>query len=398
MRLDPAFAARAETSTRAADTPRPRPCVLVVDDEPQITRSVAELLAPDYEVVTAGSADEALALLAQRSFHVILSDQRMPRGNGSVLLARSLHVAPETTRILFTGYSDISAVIDAVNEGQVYHYLAKPWRPEELRAVVEQGVERYRLVTENRRLLDELQIANRELEAANRELNEFVAWVAHDLRSPLRALDGFSLILSDDFGDDLDDTAKQHLARIRAASRRLDELFDAQITLAEAGRRPIALEAVDVTAAARRVADELQRGEPGRVVDVVIADDLQATTDPELARPRSAAPHRQRLEVHFADGTGADRGRRAAGRSRSGLLRARQRRRVRRRLRRQAVRPLRAPPHARRVRRHRHRPDDRPARARSSGRPLLGRGRDRTRGRRSSSRSSGKAGVNSTWS
>jgi light-regulated signal transduction histidine kinase (bacteriophytochrome) len=206
----------------------------------------------------------------------------MPGGNGSVLLARSLHIAPETTRILFTGYADISAVIEAVNEGQVYHYLAKPWQPEELRAVVEQGVERYRLVTENRRLLDELQKANRDLEAANRELNEFVSWVAHDLRSPLRALDGFSLILCDDYADRLDETALRHLARIRAASQRLDELFDAQIALAEAGRRPIVLEEVDVTAAARRVAGELLRAEPGRVVELVVADGLHMTTDADL--------------------------------------------------------------------------------------------------------------------
>ena len=88
--------------------------------------------------------------------------------------------------------------------------------------------------------------------------------------------------MCDDFGDDLDETAKQHLARIRAASRRLDELFDAQITLAEAGRRPIAVEAVDVTAAARRVADGLQARDPARRVAVDVADGLHATTDAGL--------------------------------------------------------------------------------------------------------------------
>ena len=141
-----------------------RPCVLVVDDEPEITRSVAELLERDCDVLTANSADEALALLERHEVAVVLTDQRMPGGSGSELLARALHVAPETTRILFTGYSDIGAVIEAVNEGHVYRYVTKPWRPEELQAVLSQGLERHRLVIENQRLLQELTVANEDLE------------------------------------------------------------------------------------------------------------------------------------------------------------------------------------------------------------------------------------------
>lgn len=144
--------------------PTPLPCVLVIDDEPEITTSVADLLHRDYRVMTANSAEQGLALLRENSVAVILSDQRMPGGTGAELLARSLDMAPETTRILFTGYSDISAVIDAVNEGQVYRYIAKPWRPEELKLVISQGLDHYQLVTENRRLLAELTEANIELE------------------------------------------------------------------------------------------------------------------------------------------------------------------------------------------------------------------------------------------
>ena len=93
----------------------PRPCVLVVDDEPEITRSVAELLGRDYRVLTASSAEEGLALLEANAVAVILADQRMPGSTGAQMLARATAIAPETTRLLFTGYSDISAVIDAVS-------------------------------------------------------------------------------------------------------------------------------------------------------------------------------------------------------------------------------------------------------------------------------------------
>ena len=140
------------------------PCVLVIDDEPEITASVAALLDGHYRVITARSAEEGLALLRDNSVAVILTDQRMPGGTGSELLARSLDIAPEASRILFTGYSDITAVIDAVNEGQVYRYITKPWQPDELRAVLNDGLDRHRLVVENRRLISELTAANAALE------------------------------------------------------------------------------------------------------------------------------------------------------------------------------------------------------------------------------------------
>jgi two-component system cell cycle response regulator len=180
MKLSPAFDAKVrkrDERMKASPSAGPddrgpaddRACLLVVDDEPEITRSVAELLQRDHRVLEANSTAEALVLLEDNTVSVILTDQRMPNGTGAELLARCLDIAPEVTRILFTGYSDISAVIEAVNKGQIYYYLAKPWKPEELQIVLSQGLERYRLVTHNRVLLDELTEANRELEERVRE-------------------------------------------------------------------------------------------------------------------------------------------------------------------------------------------------------------------------------------
>ena len=92
---------------------------------------------------------------------------------------------------------------------------------------------------------------------------------AHDLRSPLRALDGFSSAILEEYGDCLDETGKDYLARIRAASRRMDELFDAQLALAQSGRFPIELSDVDLTSMARRVAERLRRAEPRARRDVL---------------------------------------------------------------------------------------------------------------------------------
>jgi two-component system, cell cycle response regulator len=146
-----------------------REIVLVVDDESEITQSVAELLDREYGVLTANSSDEAVELLEHNEVSVILADQRMPRGSGAELLARSIDIAPDATRILFTGYSDIAAVVAAINEGHVFYYLTKPWSPEALQALVSRGLERHRLVIENRNLLLELTRVNQSLEERVRE-------------------------------------------------------------------------------------------------------------------------------------------------------------------------------------------------------------------------------------
>ncbi len=158
---------RVETDEGAASDKRN--VVLVVDDESEITQSVAQLLDRNYGVLTANSCDEAIRLLEHNRVSVILADQRMPSGSGAELLAHSIAIAPDATRILFTGYSDIEAVIAAINQGHVFYYLTKPWSPEELRALVGRGLERHQLLVENHALLAELITMNRELEDRVRE-------------------------------------------------------------------------------------------------------------------------------------------------------------------------------------------------------------------------------------
>lgn len=145
------------------------PCILVVDDEPAIRESLRELLRREFEVVTAGSAQEALELLNQVSPALVLSDQRMPGITGSQLLAQIVQVAPEVTRVLITGYADLNAVIEAVNDGRIFYYVTKPWEADQLLAIIRRGVERHRLLVENRQLLEELRRANRELEERVRQ-------------------------------------------------------------------------------------------------------------------------------------------------------------------------------------------------------------------------------------
>ncbi len=110
--------------------------VLCVDDEPSILRSLSWLLKKQFEVQTAASGQEALALLRNNDFDVIISDQRMPGMMGSELLREARKISPRSMRILLTGYSDLQAILRSVNDGEVFRFINKPWSIKELPEVV----------------------------------------------------------------------------------------------------------------------------------------------------------------------------------------------------------------------------------------------------------------------
>lgn len=136
-------------------TPKKHP-VLIVDDEPEILFSLELLLRRDFELYTAQSGSEALDILHQHPVDVIMTDQRMPRMTGVELLRRARGECPEAVRIIFTGYADIRAVIDAINEGRIYRYLVKPWDPDDLRQLLHEACDYHDRMIERERLLVDL--------------------------------------------------------------------------------------------------------------------------------------------------------------------------------------------------------------------------------------------------
>ena len=122
-------------------TPRRLPAVLFVDDEERVLHALAGLFQGTYEVHTATSGAEALELLRQKRFLVIISDQRMPGMTGVELLREARTAAPSAVRLLLTGYSDFGAIVSSVNESEIFRYITKPWQQAELEATLGEAVE-----------------------------------------------------------------------------------------------------------------------------------------------------------------------------------------------------------------------------------------------------------------
>jgi response regulator RpfG family c-di-GMP phosphodiesterase len=118
-------------------------CLLVVDDEPDVCDSVHDLLRREFRVLKAQNAQEGLRLMQEEEVHIIMTDQRMPRITGVELLAKVKARSPHAVRMLFTGFSDVESIIAAINQGHIFQFLKKPWRPEELLEAVRQAAEEY---------------------------------------------------------------------------------------------------------------------------------------------------------------------------------------------------------------------------------------------------------------
>lgn len=138
--------------------------VLYVDDEENNLISFKATFRLKYKVFTALSGDEALKILEAQQVHIIITDQRMPNMTGIEFLEKVLDKHTDPIRILLTGYADMSALVEAVNKGQIFHYLTKPWSEEELEQTIERAYGIYQEREKVKRLNEKLALSNEQLE------------------------------------------------------------------------------------------------------------------------------------------------------------------------------------------------------------------------------------------
>jgi signal transduction histidine kinase len=260
----------ASTASPVSATLGARRRILLADDNADMRDYVRRLLADRYDVQAVPDGLAALAAAQERPPDLILTDIMMPGLDGFGLL-RELRANVKTRSlpvILLSARAGEESAVEGLNSG-ADDYLAKPFSAQELLARVRTHVELERVRRE---------WAN-ELERSNRELESFSYAVSHDLRAPLRAIDGFSKLLIEEYADRLDRQAGHYLQRIRAGAQRMSSLINDLVELSRISRRVLRKEPINLTDLARKIAGGLQRTNPLRNVSIEIEDGLSAHGD-----------------------------------------------------------------------------------------------------------------------
>ena len=242
-----------------------RHTLLIVDDEVDVLESLRHQFHRTYRVLTATTGAQAVALLGDHEVQLILSDQRMPGMQGDAFLSQARRLQPDAIRMLFTGYADIQAVINAVNEGHIFRYILKPWDTVELEGIIRQAAEQYDLLAERKRLIAELQTANVQLLHANEELaragqlkTAFIEVASHEFNTPITLVLGLTELLKLANPNRAEDE-REILRQITTSGRQLSRLVTNMLTLlrAEDFRRTLQRSPVDLAEMIRGVAEQV---------------------------------------------------------------------------------------------------------------------------------------------
>jgi response regulator RpfG family c-di-GMP phosphodiesterase len=162
------------------------PTLLFVDDEPGILSSLRRLFRPHgYRILIAESGATGLDILEKEQIDLVISDMRMPEMDGAAFLKKVRGRWPNVIRILLTGYADIASTVAAINQGEIYRYISKPWDDNEIVAVVREAIERQNLMLENQRLTALTQAQNEALKSLNVSLEQKVVERTAELRQAL---------------------------------------------------------------------------------------------------------------------------------------------------------------------------------------------------------------------
>jgi len=281
----------------------PKKILAVEGSESHLERTAAAVRACGYDVALARSGEEALELLAVQPVDCILLDARMP-GIGGLETCRRLKDIPvmrETPVIMLGDAGDADSLLEALGAG-ADDFISKASEVEVLQARVAAQLRRKLFEEESR--LHRAQQLQRELEAAetraakeiaevraalveelemkNKELDSFAYSVAHDLRAPLRSIDGFSQALLEDYTEKLDDQGRQYLGYVRESAQQMAELIDNLLSLSRITRSEVQRESIDLGALARKIGSRLEQRDPDRKVALVVADGLTAQADGHL--------------------------------------------------------------------------------------------------------------------
>ncbi len=294
--------------------------ILIVDDERDNLEALQRLVRNQYEVTTTTSPFDAVKLIQKNTYHVIISDQRMPEMSGVELLEKAKSVSPASIRILLTGYTDVDSIIGAINRGNIYRYIAKPWDPEDLRLTLRQADEAYllrkELETKNKALSEsnqELNKALQELKLLDQAKASFLSLISHELNTPLTVLGSFAGFLND-AKETLSEDVQKAVSGITTAADRFKEIVAEVLTYTKLESQPnFHLQPFDLATEVKALVAEWRKGASKKHIQVKLksVENVTVHCDPQrmkLALNRLAddairnAPDKGEIQVWVESG------------------------------------------------------------------------------------------------
>jgi two-component system, sensor histidine kinase and response regulator len=225
-----------------------KPSVLFLDDEVGNLTGFKAQFRRLFDIEVALTAAEAREKLSLKPFHVLLTDQRMPEMSGVEFCESIKDDFPDTVRILVTAYADINTVIDAINKGQVYRYITKPWQDEDIMVAVKNGVD----LCNSRR---ELRKKTEELQKAYDELNRFIYSASHDMRAPLTSILG---VVGLAVQETEDEKMHEYLRMVEISVKRMEVLNNNVIDYYINNKKDARLEVLEFNEMVRETVDSLR--------------------------------------------------------------------------------------------------------------------------------------------
>ena len=269
--------------------------ILYVEDEPAGRREISQFLQRRCgTLVLAQDGREGLEQFAAHHPDLVVTDIRMPRMDG-LEMAGAIRTRDAAVPIIaLTAVDGSDDLIRAIDAG-IDRYVLKPVRPDKLeqalrhcaRLLLERSTlaqAEARILSLNEELENRVMERTARLEAANRELAELSYAISHDLRAPLRAIDGFSLVVLDDYGDRLDEEGRRCLGRVRNGAQRMGQLLSDLLRLSHTTRGTLDPQPLDLSAEAQSVLADLVRQDPQRKVDAAVTPGLKAVGDRQLVK------------------------------------------------------------------------------------------------------------------
>jgi len=272
--------------------------LLILDDEATHVRALCDTLeAEGFITVGFTEATRALSAMREQSFDLVLTDLTMPGMDGIEFLQAAREIDTNVVGIVMTGHGTIDSAVAAMKAGAL-DYILKPFTLRMILPVLNRALTVRSLRTENvqlrqaeetiRRMNTNLercvQERTRELIEANRELEAFSHSVSHDLRAPLRALDGFTAILADQYSDRLDERGRGYVQRVVDAVERMRNLIEDLLRLSHVTGTELNRRELDLSQMVRSILDELRAQDPERQVTVRVAEGVRANADHRLLR------------------------------------------------------------------------------------------------------------------